>query len=226
MTHLVRSALLPLRPSVAGTTGPKWQRGRQERPLPVVALGQEPARQFWTEPPDCSGRLLGRQRVLQGTGTPRVTTSWPPLSPHLRPGLPAGRRGEAVSATARLSSRALRPRACVPGPFQTNPSMLPTPTGWQGAWGLREATCGGPGSLGDGVRAARQPAPPAPCYVSQESSSVFKPLYISGSVYYRTSMTLIQSLLNGSNTSLLYLHINFIHQRNVLLSQGSLNFQN
>lgn len=121
-----------------------------------------------------------------------------------------------MSATARLSSRALHPRACVPGPIQTGPSMLPTPTGWQGVRGLWEATCGGPGSLGDGVRGARQPAPPAPCYISQESSSVFKPLYISGSVYYRTSMTLIQSLLNGYNTSLLYLHINFI-----LYFQGS-----
>lgn len=70
VTHLMRSALLPMRPSVSGTMGPRWQHGRQECPLPVVALGQEPARQFWTEPPDCSGRLPGQQRVLQGMGTP------------------------------------------------------------------------------------------------------------------------------------------------------------
>ena len=150
VTHLVRSVLLPPRPSVAGTTGLRWQSGQQEHPLLVVALGPEPARRFWTGPPDCSGQLPGQQRVLQGMGTPRATTSRPPLSPHLRPGLPAGRRG---SSERHCPPQRKGPasRACVLGPFQTSPSTLPTPTGWQGAWGLREATRGGPGSIGDGV---------------------------------------------------------------------------
>lgn len=55
---------------------------------------------------------------------------------------------------------------------------------------------------------SRLPPTPFPRLVAgeQESPFVFEPQDIFGSIYYRTSITLIQSSLNGHNTFVLELH--------------------
>lgn len=155
------------------------QHGLQDPYCLGVVLWWEPARHRGV----CSTDSLASEAdSLEGRvcreGHTRSHSCWPPSSPFCPSrGLSASRKGH------------------------SQPQLKNPPS-----WIADGPGCSGkPVGPGLQVTAPGPPANPLPCPVSreQESSSVFKPSCIFGSIYYRTSITLIQSLLNGHNTFLL-----------------------